>query len=225
MPFTGGRSWNMWSHFQRSDGFDVWSQVFAATRLREGDLGDAASAGAPATPRRWPRARRRRRRTAATPSSAATSVSTSQSSRASPGRRHHPGRRLQQAAIVRVGGFLLDPRGAGQYDVRGGGQGRHQHALHDEQRQLAGLTRVEQPLHVAEAAFGPRIDDVERLDRAGVDLRAQAADVARPAAPSGTRKPSARAPATLGASTGGIGNVADFGCSFSECFQPIATLD
>ena len=23
---TGGRSWNMKSHFQRSDGFDVWSQ-------------------------------------------------------------------------------------------------------------------------------------------------------------------------------------------------------
>src|SRR4029079_12042349 len=27
--FTGGRSWNMKSHFQRSDGFDAWSQLRA----------------------------------------------------------------------------------------------------------------------------------------------------------------------------------------------------
>ena len=30
-PFTGGRSWNMKSHFQRSDGFDACSQLRAGT--------------------------------------------------------------------------------------------------------------------------------------------------------------------------------------------------
>jgi hypothetical protein len=30
-PFTGGRSWNMKSHFHRSEGFDAWSQCLAAT--------------------------------------------------------------------------------------------------------------------------------------------------------------------------------------------------
>ena len=29
-PFTGGKSWNMKSHFQRSDGFDACSQCWAA---------------------------------------------------------------------------------------------------------------------------------------------------------------------------------------------------
>ena len=29
--FTGGRSWNMKSHFQRSEGFDACSHVRAAT--------------------------------------------------------------------------------------------------------------------------------------------------------------------------------------------------
>jgi hypothetical protein len=29
--FTGGRSWNITSHFQRSDGFDACSQCFAGT--------------------------------------------------------------------------------------------------------------------------------------------------------------------------------------------------
>ena len=31
VPFTGGRSWNMMSHFQRSDGFDACSQCRAGT--------------------------------------------------------------------------------------------------------------------------------------------------------------------------------------------------
>ncbi len=56
-PFTGGRSWNMKSHFQRSDGFDACSQCFAATGRANASAGDALRACDAVHPaRRCPRA-------------------------------------------------------------------------------------------------------------------------------------------------------------------------
>ena len=45
--FTGGRSWNMKSHFQRSDGFDACSQCRAATGRLKLASAMPASAGSP----------------------------------------------------------------------------------------------------------------------------------------------------------------------------------
>ena len=45
LPFTGGRSWNMKSHFQRSEGFDVCSQLRVETGLANATLVMPASAG------------------------------------------------------------------------------------------------------------------------------------------------------------------------------------
>ena len=42
VPFTGGRSWNMKSHFHRSDGFDACSQCCAATGRANVSVGSPA---------------------------------------------------------------------------------------------------------------------------------------------------------------------------------------
>src|SRR6185295_20177796 len=47
-PFTGGRSWNMKSHFQRSDGFDACSQCRASSgrlKVRSGSAASPSTAG------------------------------------------------------------------------------------------------------------------------------------------------------------------------------------
>src|SRR5262245_33916184 len=45
---TGGRSWNMTSHFQRSDGFEACSHVFAATGRANVSVAMPAYVGLPA---------------------------------------------------------------------------------------------------------------------------------------------------------------------------------
>ena len=44
-PLTGGRSWNMKSHFQRSEGFDACSQWRAVTARANASAGSPANSG------------------------------------------------------------------------------------------------------------------------------------------------------------------------------------
>ena len=128
--FTGGRSLNMRSHFQRSIGFDACSQCRAVdgraklTSSMPARPGTSPSGGRevgahvrgglerearPARVREPQQDRRVLERVAR--------------------RRNHAGRGLQPALLVGVAGVLLDPAGAGQHDVGGLRQRREQHAL------------------------------------------------------------------------------------------------
>ena len=84
--FTGGRSWNMKSHFQRSDGFEACSQCAAATGRANVSVGqpgvDRIAGHRGGEPARIVRAARVRH---VAPSARPTFTNTCQSSCASPG--------------------------------------------------------------------------------------------------------------------------------------------
>ena len=95
-----------------------------------------------------------------------------QSSCASPGRRQRARRGLQAALLVHVGAesFSNDAR-AGQHDVGGAREIGQQHALHDEERQLARLARVDHPRRRRRSSRpGPGSKTKSALTRAALHL-------------------------------------------------------
>ena len=167
----GGRSWNMKSHFQRSDGFDACSQCRGRHRPREGHARRARrSRDVAPSSRAIAAADRLRRRD--TPPALPKTTRASQDLPVFAGiarRRDGARRRLHVAGHVRVGRVLLDERGSRQHDVGGVGERRVQHALHDERLDLAGLARRDDPVGVADRAVRSRIEHVEHLHLAGLD--------------------------------------------------------
>ena len=175
VPLTGGRSWYMKSHFHRSDGFDACSQFRASSgRLNASVVSPWSSATVGEARRRCRRGRRRRVVYAnGTPSAAPRSTRICQSSCASPGSGIARDGALQAALLIRIGRFLLDVGCARQHEIGGARQVGHQHALDDQQAERAALARVDDPLRVAERAFGPGIEHVERGHASAVDRLAQ----------------------------------------------------
>ena len=156
-PFTGGRSWNMKSHFHRSDGFDACSQLRAGTG-RVNASWSASAYGVPGI------AAAIARRTSfelwygsVRPSDRADVDEDLPVLARFARRRDRARRRLHAALVVGVDRVLLDVRRARQHDVGRRGERR---SSPRPGRSAAAACRfcraVDDPRHIAERAVRAR---------------------------------------------------------------------
>ena len=85
------------------------------------------------------------------------------------GRIDRLGRALEDALVVRVGRILLDEGCTREDEVGRTSEVVHEHAVNDQQRQLAGRARRDDPAGVADRTVLPRVEDVESRDTTGLD--------------------------------------------------------
>ena len=216
---TGGTSWNMKSHFQRSDGFDACSQLRRADRPRELDVCDARV-------RRVAGERFRER----------------QRARSATGRERHrlPGRlRDRQEDVAVVARLARRDRTPSRRPARGPGRSCRcdsfsTHAAPGSTMSAARASSVSStPWYTSSGSLpdrraptthdtspsdpsGPGIEHVQRRGPARLRLSARSAEMSgAPALPAPVGRPRSRAPFTFGASTGGTLNFVPAGCFFS----------